>query len=103
MYKAAELLRELPPIEYFEPEYVEPVIGPGKAEDVQITVEDGVYFLEGDWLYRITGSVNFDDYESRMWYERNLREAGIFDRLEELGIQEGDTVCIYDLEFDYVK
>ena len=103
VYRAAELLRGLPPIEYYEPEYVPPVIAAGSADDVTITVEDGVYILEGDWLSKVTATVNFDDYEGRMWYERQLREAGIFDRLEQLGIQEGDTVSIYDLEFDYVS
>ena len=102
-YRAADLLDTLPPVQYFEPEYVAPLPSAGSAEDVTIEVEDGVFILEGDWLYRVTGSVNFDDYESRMWYERTLREAGIFDRLEALGIKEGDTVSIYDLEFDYVK
>ncbi len=103
VYRAAELLRTLPPIEYYAPEYVPPAVGAGSADDVTITVEDGVYFLEGDWLYKVTAAVNFDDYEGRMWYERQLREAGIFDRLEQLGIKEGDTVSIYDLEFDYVN
>ena len=102
MYRAAEMLRELPPIAYYEPEYVAPAPGEGRAEDVTITVQDGVYILEGDWLYKVTATVNFDEAEGRMWYERQLREAGIFDRLEKLGIQEGDTVSIYDLEFEYV-
>jgi len=103
VYKAAELLRALPPIEYYYPEYVEPEATPGDPADVEITVQDGVYFLEGAWLERICGGVNFSDYESRMWFERQLRSSGIFDRLEETGIGEGDTVSIYEIEFEYFK
>ena len=43
----------------------------------------------------------FSDYESRMFFDRCLRRAGIFDRLEQLGIKDGETVCIYDLMFDF--
>ena len=102
IYAIARRLADLPPVEYYEPEYVEPDFEPGRPEDVTVRHEDGVYILEGDWIDRIGGSVNFDDYESRMWFERMLRTSGMFARLEELGIQEGDTVCIGDLEFEYL-
>ena len=45
--------------------------------------------------------INFDDYESRMYFDRVLRQAGLFDRLEAMGIEEGDTVSIYDLDFEF--
>ena len=48
-------------------------------------------------------NVNFSDYESRMFFDRMLRNSGIYDRLEELGINEGDTVSIFDLEFEYAR
>ncbi len=102
IYAIARRLAGLPPVEYYEPEYVEPDFEPGRPEDVTVRHEDGVYILEGDWIDRIGGSVNFDDYESRMWFERMLRTSGMFARLEEMGIQEGDTVCIGDLEFEYL-
>jgi len=103
VYKTAELLRTLPPVKYFESEYVAPEPKTGKPEDVVITVEDGVYNLDGDWLWVIARDINFSDYESRMHFERTLRKSGIFERLEKMGIQEGDTVRIYNLEFEYVK
>ena len=46
-------------------------------------------------------NVNFSDYESRMFFDRMLRGSGIFERLEQMGINEGDTVSIFDLEFEY--
>ena len=39
--------------------------------------------------------------ESRMYFDRQLRKCGLFERLEEMGIEKGDTVSIYDIEFDY--
>ena len=98
----AEKLSALPPIAPFEPDYVEPEPAPEGAEDVRIEHgEDGVWQLEGEWLKRVAATVNFSDYESRMFFDRCLRKAGIFDRLEELGIKDGETVCIYDLMFDF--
>ena len=44
-------------------------------------------------------NVNFGDYESRNWFDRMLRQSGLFDRLEEMGIQDGDIVSLYNLEF----
>ena len=49
------------------------------------------------------GNVNFNDYESRMWFEKALRDSGLYERLEEMGIQDGDTVSLYDFEFEYQK
>ena len=57
--------------------------------------------LEGPWLERLVRNVNFSDYESRMFFDRTLRNSGVYERLEELGINEGDTVSIFDLEFEY--
>ncbi len=101
---AAEKLSQLPPIQVFEPDYVEPepVFG-GNAEELEITVEDGVYRVEGEWLDRLLDSINFNDSESRMYFDRTLRNSGLFERLEEMGISEGDTVSLYELDFEYKK
>lgn len=103
MFKAAELLRDLPPIEYYESEYVAPQLEPASAEDINITVIDGVYCLEGEWLAKLMSNINFDDYEQRLYFERALKRSGVYDRLEKMGIKQGDTVSIYNLEFDYVN
>lgn len=71
--------------------------------DVKITVQDRVYFVEGEWLLQVMKSVNFDDYESLQYFQRVLISSGVIDRLREAGIQEGDTVSIYDVEFDFVN
>ena len=59
--------------------------------------------VTGEWLSRLVENINFDDYEARNHFDALLRKAGLFARLEELGIQDGDTVDIYDIEFEYQR
>jgi len=95
-------LHDLPPVVYYEPEYIEPEIKPSTSDDIIIKKLDADYWsVEGEWLERLLMSINFGDYESRMYFDRLLREGGVFDKLEEKGIEDGDTVSIYDLEFEY--
>ncbi len=74
-----------------------------KTDSIEITIEDGVYVVEGMYVRKIVGSTNFDDYESLQYFQRALRKSGIIDMLEEKGIKEGDTVHMYGVEFDYIK
>jgi len=100
----AEKLQDLPPIGIYEPEFVPVEEKPPTPEDLTIRVVDGdVWIIEGAWLDLLLGRVNLDDYESRMYFERSLEQAGVYARLEEMGIAEGDTVCMANLEFDYQK
>lgn len=101
--RCAALLRELPPIWAFEPEAVR-LPDPDALRDRSVTVShhEGVYFVEGEWLLRVMRGVNFGDYESLQYFERVLRSAGVIDALEKAGATEGDTVSIYDFEFDFV-
>lgn len=96
-------LAQLPPVVVYEPEYVKPLAQAGSAEDLKIDQFGDVWSVSGKWMEQLLGDINFEDYESRMYFDRQLRKSGLFDRLEELGIQEGDTVSIYDLEFTYEK
>ena len=101
---AAGELAHLPPIPVFEAEYVEPEFTPGTVEELRIAQpEKGLWTVEGPWLEHLLERVNLSDIESRMYFERSLRQGGVYDRLEDLGIREGDTVSIYDLEFEYRK
>ncbi|NLW64663.1 MAG: GTPase ObgE, partial [Clostridiales bacterium] len=97
---AAEL-KELPPVIHYEADYVPPEPTVDTSEEVVIEQYDDIWILEGLWLEKLVATVNFSDYESRMFFDRILREAGIFDRLEAMGIKDGNTVSIYDLEFEY--
>lgn len=66
-------------------------------------LDDDVYEVTGEFLLPILDTVNMEDYESIQYLQRVLRSSGIIDELEKQGVQEGDTVSIYDFEFDYVR
>lgn len=99
--KVAETLATLPPITVYEPEYVPRPPVPGEDEPLEIKVEDGTYYVTGKWLERLMANVNFSDYESRMYFDKMLRENGVFGQLEERGVRDGDTVDLYGLQFEY--
>ena len=102
--KVAEMLSTLPPVTVYEPEYVPrpEVVDTSAPLDIR-RADDGTWLVEGPWLQRLMGNVNFSDYESRMYFDRTLRESGLFQQLEERGIQDGDTVSMYDFEFEYQR
>lgn len=102
--KTAEMLSKLPPVTIFEAEPVPQVeVEDVKDRSVQISNCDGVYFVEGKWLLRVLQSVNFDDYESLNYFQNVLVSSGVIKALKDAGIEEGDTVSIYDVEFDFVE
>ena len=103
MRTIAAKLRELPPVIVYEPEYVKPLAEAGEASDLSIEHIDDLWIVSGKWLQQLIGDINFADYESRMYFDRQLRKSGLFERLEEMGIEDGDTVSIYDFEFDYER
>ena len=102
--KIQEMLSKLPPIERFEAEPA-PIVTAEDFDDHSVTIrkEDNVYFVEAKWLYNVMCSVNFDDYESLNYFQNTLLNNGVIDALRDAGINEGDTVSIYDLEFDFVE
>ena len=102
--KTLETLSKLPPIREFEVEPA-PVIPAEEItkHEVKITRQDDVFFVEGDWLLQVLKGINFDDYESTNYFQRVLTNGGVIDALRDAGISEGDTVSIYDVEFDFVE
>ena len=103
MQVVAEKLRTLPPVTIYEPEYVVPVVESGDYGEFDIQHEGNVWVISGMWLERMVGNINFDDYESRNYFDQVLRRSGLFQKLEEMGIQDGDVVSIDDLEFEYQR
>ncbi len=104
--KIAEMLSKLPPVKRYE---AQPLTREELDEklltkkDFNVTTEDGIYFVEADWLYDILRVVNMEDYSSLQYFQRVLQTSGIIDKLEEMGINEGDTVAIFDFEFEYMR
>jgi len=99
----AAMLDTLPPILQYEPEPMPIPQEPEGKRNFTIRVEDGVYFVEADWLLSTLGMVDPEDYESLQYLQRVLIKSGIIEELENMGINEGDTVSILDFEFDYIK
>ena len=100
---SAEELKELPPMIIYEAEYEPEDAYVGGGKETTIRVENGVYIVEGDWLFNLMGQINFSDNESLNYFQRILYRSGIFEELEKHGCVDGDTVSIYDFEFDFVK
>ncbi len=105
VFACAQKLRELPPVKAFEPD---PVVLPDPetlaSERVpQITMIDDVYEVRADWLLPILRTIDVDDYESLQYFQRVLVSSGVIKALEDAGIQEGDTVSLYDFEFEFIR
>ncbi len=99
----AHRLSELPPMPVFESEYVPEDEFVEKGKETTIRRESNTFYVEGEWLYNLMGQINFDNYESLNYFQRVLKNSGVFEMLEERGCTDGNTVSIYDFEFDYVK
>ena len=98
----SEILRDVEEIELFtEEEMYKPELDNTEEEGLNIEIEDGVYVVTGKALRRIMYSVNFDDMESIQYFQKAMEGEGVFDRLREMGIEDGDTVRIYELEFEF--
>ena len=99
-----KMLRDLPPVAVYEPEYTpeEAAVSSMREKITEIRKEGNKYIVEGEWLFNLMGQINFSDYESLNFFQRVLIKNGVIDKLREAGVNEGDTVSIYDFEFDFV-
>ncbi len=103
--KITEVLETLPPIKEYEPDPIpqaelDEMAGAGKQFGV--FVEDGIYYVEAPWIQPIMRTVDPEDYSSLQYFQRVLINSGIIAKLEEMGIQEGDTVDLEGFEFDFI-
>ena len=100
----AAKLSTLPPIKQYEAEEIplEVLEKKQKNKGFKIIQEDDLFIIEAEWLVPILSKIDFDDYESLQYLQRVLVSSGIEAELQSRGIKEGDTVSIYDIEFDYV-
>lgn len=96
-------LQDLPPIRVYESELTEDDVVADTGKVTEIRFEGGRFIVTGAWIYNLMNQVNFDNYESLNFFQRSLQKGGVFEQLEAAGCRDGDTVSIYDFEFDYVK
>ncbi len=103
--RVADRLKFLPPLTIYESDYV-PEDEYAKSDEGRVTTvrrENDMFIVEGEWLFNLLEQINFSDYESLNYFQKVLIKAGVIKLLEEHGAQDGDTVAIYDFEFDFVK
>ena len=104
MNAVAAKLATLPPIKQYEAEEIPlEVLEKKKDRGFKVTVEDDMYFVEAEWLIPILNQIDLDDYESLQYLQRVLNSSGINQELINRGIEDGDTVILYDIEFEYVS
>lgn len=101
--RVSQLLNEVEEIELVSKEEMyRPELDVDDEAGLKIEVdEDGIYVVTGKELRRIMYSVNFDDMESLQFFQAQMEAKGVFDMLREAGIEDGDTVKIYELEFEF--
>ena len=101
--ETVERLAELPDTVVFEADYVPEKTVEKKDHDFTVQKIDGEFCVEGEFIRKIMAGINFSDGESIAYFEMILRNNGVMEELEEMGIQEGDTVRIYEFGFEYVR
>ena len=96
-------LTKLPPITIYKSEELPLEFISQNNEELNIVKKNGTYFVTGSKLHQLINSINFDDYESLQYFQKMLISTGVIDALNKAGVVEGDTVNIYDFEFDFVE
>ena len=71
--------------------------------EFEIVFKNNMYIISGKVVEKVMRNINFDDYESVQYFQRFLDMKGINKQLEKMGINEGDTVRIGEVEFEYIK
>ena len=97
------MLQTLPPIKEYDTEEIpfETLIEDNNSFKIT-QVDDGYFLVEAKWFPKVLKGIDITDYEALQYMQRVLEKSGIFDALKEKGIQEGDIVSLYDIEFEYI-
>ena len=104
LFHVRELLSKCPKEATIYEQEFDPALGFFKDEPYEITVDsDGAYVVEGPKIEKMLGYTNMDSEKGFLFFQKFLKEQGILKELEEMGIEDGDTVRMYDLAFDYYK
>ena len=99
----AAKLQQLPPILRYEPEAApEPDYTKNNREFKIRKLDAHFYEVTADWIIPLMDKTNPNDYDQMQYFQRVLTLSGIIDGLKKSGVQNGDTVSLYDFEFDYI-
>lgn len=100
----AEVLKTLPKTELEEKEEERVIYTlPEEKEDYTITIQDGVYQVEGPAIEKLLAKVNMEDNESLYYFQKNIKKMGVEEKLKKMGIKEGDTIRFVIWEFEYYE
>lgn len=105
MFYVKSLLDEVqePPVIYEQEYFPDTHNEQEEAYTVTISPEDGAYVVEGPKIDKMLGYTNIESEKGFLFFQKFLKQQGILKELEQMGIQDGDTVRMYGLEFDYYK
>ena len=96
-------LQDLPPIKVYEPEYKRPDKSALPTRPFTVTrTGEHEFTVDAPWLERILAGTNVEDYESLQYFQTQLGDSGILDKLVAEGVEEDDTIKIGEYEFDYL-
>ena len=96
-------LQDLPPIKVYEPEYKRPDKSALPMRPFTVTrTGEHEFTVDAPWLERILAGTNVEDYESLQYFQTQLGDSGILDKLVAEGVEEDDTIKIGEYEFDYL-
>ncbi len=107
LYRVNEMLQEIgEDVTVFEQEFfpeIDALNGEDEAYTVTFDEEEQEYVIEGPKIEKMLGYTNLDSEKGFTFFQNFLKNSGILEELEQLGIQDGDTVRMYGLVFDYYK
>ena len=97
------MIQHLPPIKIYEPDIEEDDFLTRNSRAFTVKKENDAFIVDAPWLVRIMNDINPEDYESLQYFQKVLNMSGIIEELKRQGVKDGDTVRIFDFEFDYVN
>lgn len=95
-------LAQLPQTVTFQPEFVRPAAEGEGARFTVTRLDEHTFQVDAPWLERILAGSDVEDYESLQYFQRQLGDSGLLAELVRQGVQENDTICIGEYQFDYV-
>ena len=102
LYRIAEIVAELPAPEAYHVEEEITQLENENEYEVSLDKSTGIYYVKGGLINKLGRRIDPNDEQSMNFFQHVLRESGIIDALEDLGIEEGDMVRLLDVEFEYI-
>ncbi|WP_105300473.1 GTPase ObgE [Anaerococcus marasmi] len=96
-------IKEFDPMEEVDTEFLDKYYDKEIDYDLNFRKVNDIFVVDGKRVDKLLEKVDLEDYDGKMYFEKTLREMEVFDKLKEMGIQEGDSVAFGDLVFEYYE